>query len=313
MTDANVLRAHSDDLEEQMRRAGLNPSWIVVEAGERSRSMDRVLFLLDKLGRRQHPGWCNLLAVGGGVVVDLVGFTASLLGHGTAWAAIPTSLTAQANPPLDGRVGVALKGVDRLCGTTHRPHTVLLDDALLLSLPKRQLQSGFGVLLQRTAARDRALFRYATDRSDALLARDGEALAYVTQRSAALTPGRYGPEVLEPGAAVQALVRRLDRSRNHGETAALGLAFAVELSMALGFLDAEEGEEIIKALRAFHLPTNPASYMSADAVAALDWGRPPHKNRLPIVVLTGLGQAKVASVHTNDLLDLTMRLVRGER
>ncbi len=252
-----------------------------------------------------------MLAVGGGVVVDLVGVTASLLGYGTQWAAIPTSLTAQAHPPVDGRVGVSLKGVDRLMGATHAPCAVLLDEELLQTLPKRQLQSGFGVILQRTAARDRALFRYVADRSQGLLDRDPESLAYVCQRSAALTPGRLGPEVLEPGAAFQALVRGLDRSRNHGETAALGLAFAVEVSTALGFLEADEGEEIISTLRAFHLPINPASYLSEEAAAALDWGRPPHKNRVPVVVLTRVGQAKVASVHTNDLLDLTTRLVRG--
>ncbi len=296
-----------------MRRAGLDPHWIVVEAGEKSRSMDRVLWLFEQIRRRQHPTWTTLLAVGGGVVIDLVGMVASLLGNGTAWAAIPTSLTGQAHPPLDGRVGVSFKGVDRLCGTTHVPRAVLLDEQLLLSLPKRQLQSGFGVLLQRAAARDRALFRYVTDRSAALLAREPEALAYVSQHSAALTPGRLGPEILEPGAPLQVLVRKLDRSRNHGECAALGLAFAVEVSTALGFLEAEEGDEILESLKAFHLPTNPASYLNEDAAAALDWGRPPHKNRVPVVVLTRVGQAKVASVHTNDLVDLTTRLVRGER
>jgi 3-dehydroquinate synthase len=313
VTDANVLRAHSDDLEERMRRAGLDPSWIVVEVGEKSRSMERVLWLLDQLRRRQHPTWTTLLAVGGGVVLDLVGFTASLLGHGTNWSAVPTSLTAQANPPINGRVGVTLKGVDKLLGVTHAPRAVLLDDGLLQSLPKRQMQSGFGVVLQRTAARDRALFRYVAERSELLLARDSETLNYVIQRSAALTPGRLGPEVLEPGAAMASLVRRLDRSRNHGEAAAIGLAFTLELSMAIGALDAEDAEEIRTALKAFHLPSNPAPFLGGDAPALLDWGRPPHKNRVPIVVLERLGQAKLASVHVNDLLDLTTRLVRGER
>jgi 3-dehydroquinate synthase len=275
--------------------------------------MDRVLWLFEQMRRRQNPSWTSLLAVGGGVVVDLVGVAASLLGHGMDWAAIPTSLSAQAHPPLDGRVGVTLKGVDRFCGATHAPTAVLLDEALIQSLPKRQLQSGFGVVLQRTAARDRALFRYVADRSAALLARDPESLAYVTTRSAALTPGRLGPEVLEPGAPFQAMVRTMDRSRNHGESAALGLAFAVEVSMALGFLEAQDGDEIMQTLKAFHLPTNPASYLSEDAAAALDWGRPPHKNRVPVVVMTGVGQAKVASVHMNDLVDLTTRLVRGDR
>lgn len=299
VTDVNVHKALADTLTPELRGAGLDPAWIIVDAGERSRSMERLVDLLTARRTRKEHG-APLVALGGGVVADLTGALAALTDHGSPWVVVPTSLTAMADPPRDGRVGLALKGIPEGVALTHPPLAVLLDPSLLASLPKRQVQSGMGVVLRRAAARDKMLFRYAVDRAEAVAARDAETLAYLVEHVAALTPGRDGHELLRPGAPLAALVQRLDRARNHGEAAAVGLAMIADLSVAHGFLDPTEREELVSGLRVHHLPFTGERFLDPEIAPLLEWGTSV-RGRVEVTVLEGIGRARVAKLHVNDL------------
>jgi 3-dehydroquinate synthetase len=312
LADVNALQAWSEALSEGARSAGLSIEWVPIDQGERSHSLERGLEVLERRARKAHPGRVAWLAFGGGVVADLTGVLASLTGHGAPWVLLPTTLTAQADPPRDGHLGVSWKGIPRVIEVHHAPRAVLADPGLLSSLPKRQFQSGLGVVLRKAAARDRALFRYVGSRETDLAARDPEALAYVVQHAGVLTTGSaeagMGGDGLRPGRVFAEVVQRLDRTKNYGEAAALGLVFAADLSVTHGFLDAEERDEIVETLKRFHLPTGTEKYLGPDQEPLFDWGIP-ERGRVPVLVLERIGRAKGTKVHVNDLATF----VRGGR
>ena len=312
LIDANVLQAWGDSLAEAARAVELAVEWIPIEGGERSHSLERALEVLERRLRKAHPDRVGWLGIGGGVVADLTGLLAALSGHGAPWIAMPTSLTAQTDPPRDGRVGVTWKGVPHVVEVHHPPRAVLADPTFLSSLPKRQHQSGMGVVLRKAAARDRALFRYVAARESELAARDPEVLAYVVRHAGALTAGPaegpLGPDGLRPGRVFAEVVQRVDRTKNYGEAAALGLVFAADLSVTHGFLDAEERDEIVEALKRFHLPTGTEKYLGPESEPLFDWGLP-ERGRVPMLVLERIGKAKSTRLHGNDLA----MFVRGGR
>jgi 3-dehydroquinate synthase len=304
LVDANVLAAWADPLAEGARSVELPVEWQPIEGGERAHSLERVLGVLEGRLKKAHPDRVAWLAVGGGVVADLAGVVAALTGHGAPWVLVPTTITAQADPPRDGAVGVTWRGIPRVVEARHAPRAVLVDPAFLGSLPKRQHQSGLGVVLRKAASRDRALFRYVASREEQLAARDPEVLAYVVRHASALTAGPAegptGPDGLRPGRLFAEVVQRVDRTKNYGECAALGLVFAAELSVANGFLDPADLEELVETLKRFHLPTGTAKYLGVDREALFDWG-PAERGRVPVVVLERLGKAKGTRLHVNDL------------
>lgn len=312
LADANAAEAWGEALAEGTRSVGLSVEWIPVEQGERSHSFERVTDVLEHRVRKTHPGRVAWLAFGGGVVADLTGVAAALTGHGSPWVLLPTTLTAQADSPRDGRVGVTWKGVPHVVDMHHPPRAVLADPAFLSSLPKRQYQSGMGVVLRKAAARDRALFRYVSSREADLAARDVEALAYAVRHASTLTAGAaeaaLGSDGLRPGRLFAEVVQRLDRTKNYGEAAALGLVFAADLSVAHGFLDAEERTEIVEALKSFHLPTGTEKFLGPEMEPMFDWGLP-ERGRVPVLVLERIGKSKGTRLHVNDLA----MFVRGGR
>jgi 3-dehydroquinate synthase len=244
------------------------------------------------------------LAFGGGVVADLTGLLAALTGHGAPWLLVPTTLGAQADPPRDGRLGVTWKGVPGVVEAHHPPRAVLADATFLSSLPKRQHQSGLGVVLRKAAARDRALFRYVGSRETDLSMRDPEVLSYAVRHAAGLTAGAaeavMGPDGLRPGRMFAEVVQRVDRTKNYGEAAALGLVFAADLSVTHGFLDKEERDEIVETLKRFHLPTGTEKYLGPDVEPLFHWGEA-ERGRVPVLVLERIGKAKGTRLHVNDL------------
>jgi 3-dehydroquinate synthetase len=304
LVDDNVLKAWGDALAEGARSVELPVEWQPIDAGERSHSFERALEVLDSRLRKAHPGRVAWLAIGGGVVADLAGVVASLTGYGAPWVQIPTSLTAQADPTRDGRVGLTWRGVPRVVEALRPPRAVLADPAFLATLPKRQHQSGLGVVLRKAASRDRALFRYVASREAQLAAREPEVLAYLVHHAAALTAGPaegpLGPDGLRPGRLFAEVVQRVDRTKNYGEAAALGLVFAADLSVVNGFLDPAERDELVDTLKRFHLPTGTEKYLGVDREPLFDWG-PAERGRVPVVVLERLGKAKSTRLHVNDL------------
>src|SRR5262249_14158860 len=160
--------------------AGLRTARLVVPDGDRSKSLAVVARLYERLVALGAERTSALVALGGGMVGDLAGFTAATFLRGIPFVQVPTTLLAMIDASVGGRVGVTLPQGKNLVGAFHQPRLVWIDVATLRTLPPRERAAGFAEMVKAAALWDAAFF--------ARLERDAEALA-------ALDPTRLVPAI----------------------------------------------------------------------------------------------------------------------
>src|SRR6185503_7174767 len=137
VTDRTVARLHGARVLASLRRAGFTPRVIALPPGERSKTFSRVKAICDRwVGWRANRS-TPVLALGGGVVSDVAGFAAATYARGLGWFVFPTTVLAQADAGIGGKVGVNLEEGKNLAGAFHHPRGVYCDPEALRTLPPR--------------------------------------------------------------------------------------------------------------------------------------------------------------------------------
>lgn len=142
ITDSNVARHGAAAAEESLKSAGFDCFRITVPAGEGAKSLRIARECYDLLAAHRLERNSFVVAVGGGVVGDLAGFVAATYLRGIPFVQVPTSLLAQVDSSVGGKVAVNLKAGKNLVGVFYQPQLVLCDLETLATLPPRELRSG---------------------------------------------------------------------------------------------------------------------------------------------------------------------------
>ena len=276
ITDETVAGHYLEPVEASLAAAGLRPDRIVLPPGEETKSFSRFEALVEELLGRGVARDTMLMALGGGVIGDLVGFAASVLLRGLDYIQMPTTLLAQVDSSVGGKTAINSRHGKNLVGAFHQPRLVLADIGALDSLPRRQLLAGYaevakyGLLgdapffgwLEGHAADliegDRALRRQAvlvSCRAKAEIVAEDER---ETGRRALLNLGHTFAHALE---AETGFGERL----LHGEAVAMGMALAFDLSAQLGLCPAADAARVHRHLASVGLAT------TLDAVPGIAW------------------------------------------
>jgi len=182
ITDTNVGRRFAKPVFNSLARAGFSPSLIVVPAGEMAKSLKTVQTCYDLLASHQLERKSFIVALGGGVVGDLAGFVAATYLRGIAFVQVPTTLLAQVDSSVGGKVGVNLKAGKNLVGAFHQPRLVLCDLDTLRALPEREFRAGLAEVIKYGIIYDAKLFGQLERNLPKLLKRDPKTLAAVIAR-----------------------------------------------------------------------------------------------------------------------------------
>jgi 3-dehydroquinate synthase len=153
------------------------------ESAKRLATIEKIARRLTRAGADRH---CTLLAVGGGVVGDVAGFSAATYLRGVAIVHVPTTLVAQVDSAIGGKTGVDLPEGKNLLGAFHPPKLVIIDPELLRTLPEREFRSGLYEVAKYGIIADATLFQFLERRMDAVLHRDAEALDWIIPRCLAV-------------------------------------------------------------------------------------------------------------------------------
>ena len=265
VTDRAVAPLHLDAIADALREAGFACSDLIVEPGEGSKDFAILGAVLETLLGRGIERTTILVALGGGVVGDLAGFTASVLLRGVPFVQIPTTLLAQVDSAVGGKTGVNSRHGKNLIGSFYQPALVLADVETLETLPRRALLAGYAELAKYGLIDDAAFFGWLERHGSALI--DGDralrraAVAYACRakarvvaqdereagKRALLNFGHTFAHALEAEAGY-------DGSLLHGEAVAFGLVLAHRLSALLGHCDAGDAERVAAHFRAVGLP-----------------------------------------------------------
>jgi 3-dehydroquinate synthase len=249
VTDPRVGRLYGARALASLRRAGLRVEIVVVPHGERAKSTGVLAgvweaFARIGLGRRD-----AVVALGGGVVLDLAGFAAATWLRGVPWVGVPTSLLAQVDASVGGKTAVDLPQGKNLAGAFHHPSLVLIDPAVLATLPARHVRAGLAEVVKMGMAVDATLFRWLERHTARIESGEPAALEHAVARSVAakLAVVRRDPREREGGARTalnygHTLGHAIEaasgyRGLLHGEAVAVGMRAAAELSVRVAGLD----------------------------------------------------------------------------
>ena len=321
VTQAPAAR-HAGTVAESLRAAGFEPHLIEVPDGESAKSLDRAAALWDAFLGLGLDRASAVVAVGGGVVGDLAGFAAASYMRGVAYVQVPTSLLAQVDASVGGKVAVNHPRAKNLIGTFHQPRLVLIDPEALGSLPEREYRSGLAEVVKTGAALNAELFVTLEGHLDALRRRDPALLetviatccaekATIVEQDEREESGlrmvlNYGHTV---GHALEALTGY--GSWLHGEAVAVGIVAAARLSTRLGLTDARTAERQIALLRAVGLPTRFETPTPREIAGALRHDKKAREGRVPFVLLKGLGHAEVCFDVPSELVLDVLEEIHG--
>ena len=266
ISDEVVGRLHGEPLRDLLTRAGLQVDLFTFPAGERSKTRETKVQLEDSLLRAGLGRASAILALGGGVAIDLGGFTAATFMRGIPFVALPTSTLAMVDSSVGGKTGVDTPVGKNLIGAFHPPAAVFADLEYLESLPEPELRAGFAEAIKHGLIHSpdhlRDLERYA----HRILGRDTALLEEILFASVQIKAHFVELDEKEDGARkalnfghtfAHALERLSSWSLPHGEAVSRGLVAESDLSAHLGLLDAQGPQRIREVLRRFCLPSEP--------------------------------------------------------
>jgi 3-dehydroquinate synthase len=184
ITDTNVGRRFAKQPFNSLATTGFSPSLIVVPAGETAKSLKTVQTCYDLLAAHRLERKSFIVALGGGVVGDLAGFVAATYLRGIAFVQVPTTLLAQVDSSVGGKVGVNLKAGKNLVGAFYQPRLVLCDLDTLRTLPEREFRAGLAEVIKYGIIYDAKLFAQLERDLPKLLRREPKRLS-LSSRAAA--------------------------------------------------------------------------------------------------------------------------------
>jgi len=264
ITDANVSPLYASAASKVLTEAGFEPIVATVTAGERAKSLKTLHACYDQLASQHLERKSFIVALGGGVVGDLAGFVAATYLRGMAFIQIPTTLLAQVDSSVGGKVGVNLKSGKNLVGAFHQPRLVLCDLETLKTLPEREYRSGLAEVIKYGIIYDAALFGELEQDMPKLLQRDPETLARVVARCCEIKAEVVQQDETESGLRAilnfgHTVGHALEAISHygkylHGEAISIGQVAAAKLSNRLTGLDGEAVQRIANLFRNAGLP-----------------------------------------------------------
>ena len=231
---------------------------VTIPDGERAKSMGTVSRLIDRMVSDGLTRQSAIVAVGGGVVGDVAGFAASVYLRGIAVVQVPTTLLAQVDSSVGGKTGVNHRAGKNLIGSFHQPRLVVVDPAVLASLPPRQYSSGLYEALKYGVIRDRALFVSFGRNREAILGRDVPALEELISgclriKAAVVSADEREDDlrrILNFGHTIGHALETAARYRRilHGEAVGYGMLAATWIAKEMGRISSSQAARIEDAV-----------------------------------------------------------------
>lgn len=279
----------------------------VLKAGEKSKTLDSAADICKWLMEHGAGRDAFLLGIGGGMVCDITGFTASIFMRGIGFGFAATSLLAQVDASIGGKNGVNLEGFKNMMGTFNQPHFVLCDTFMLQTLPEAELQNGLAEVVKHTLISDKKMFMWIRENIHKILQLDNELINRLVSHSITTKSEIVSRDEVEHGER-----RKLNLGHTwghavektdgipHGQAVSIGLAFAARLSEHKGILTREERLLILDLLTSLGLPvitrTDPAKVFQA-----LVKDKKRESGHIHYVLMNGLGDVSVERIPLDEL------------
>ena len=246
VSDSNVAPLYAKYVEDQLSKTGNKVFTYVFEAGEANKNLDTVEDVYEFLIKNHFDRKDMLVALGGGVVGDLTGFTAATYLRGISFIQVPTSLLAQVDSSIGGKTGVDFRAYKNMVGAFYQPKLVYMNISVLKSLSDRLFNSGFGEIIKHGLIKDAAYYKWLRDNISNIKNRNSDALEQMIYVSCNIKREVVEKDPKEKGDRAllnyghtlgHAIEKLMNFKLYHGECVTLGMIAALRISVNRGDID----------------------------------------------------------------------------
>jgi len=267
ITDETVAATHLMQLGASLATQGIAMTALALPPGEQTKGWAQFARACEWLLEQKIERRDVVVAFGGGVVGDLVGFAAAVLRRGVRFVQLPTTLLAQVDSSVGGKTGINTPQGKNLIGAFHQPSLVLADIGVLSTLPPRDFLAGYGEVVKYGLLGDADFFDWLETHGPAMAAGDTAARLHAVTRSVEMKAGIVSRDETEEGERAllnlgHTFCHALEKATGygdrllHGEGVAIGCALAFELSQRLGLCSQEAPSRVRAHLRAMGMKTD---------------------------------------------------------
>lgn len=317
ITDDNVETPHAIAVAESLVDDAVGVDLMVVPAGEGSKSIDVAEQLWGQLLEANTDRRSVVVAVGGGVVGDLAGFIAATYARGIRFVQVPTTLLAQVDSSVGGKVAINLPSAKNMVGAFWQPATVLIDTQVLRTLPQREYQAGLGEVVKYGVIQDAAFFSYLEQHVEQILGRDDDTLSRIiatccqlkadvvrqdereeSGRRAILNYGHTFGHALEAVTAYEQML--------HGEAISIGMLCASRLAEFLEMVDADFTQRQRDLLVALGLPVEVPPVDVAAVIELMQQDKKVAHGKLRFVLPAEMGRVELVGGIEPELIQAAL-------
>ncbi len=320
ITDDNLEELYASAVAQSLERAGWDVALFAVPSGEGSKTLAAAGQLCEQLAEAGLDRSGVAFAVGGGMVGDLAGFVAAVFMRGLEFVQVPTTLLAQVDASVGGKVAVDLPRGKNLVGAFHQPQAVIIDSNTLETLPERQLCSGLAEVIKHAAIADAQMFSYLEQRLQEVMAHDRASLKYLLARNCqikaevvAADPHEQGQRaVLNFGHTVgHALERAAPQWQlSHGEAVAVGMVAESEVAVEKELSEPDVLERLRRLVTQAGLQPDLTGIDPQQAWTAMSADKKLRGGRLRLPVVPRIGEVVLTDqIQLTDLQEAIERLL----
>jgi 3-dehydroquinate synthase len=301
ITDQNVFDLYNEKLIQAL--IGYKLSFVILPPGEKSKSLEvyhqAIQTLIEKGIKRNHL----ILAFGGGVIGDLAGFIASTLYRGISYIQIPTTLLAQVDSSIGGKVGIDLKEGKNLIGSFYDPKFVFIDPSFLKTLSKREYNNGLAEMIKAGLIGDKKLYAYLLEHDQVTVNEITEAIQ--VKRNVVLIDPYDKKErmYLNFGHTFGHAIEKKHHYETylHGEAISYGMLISLQIGIQIGETKEELYQEVKKLLLDRKLVKEPLLEME-DYLDEIIHDKKNLADGLHFIIVTKPGDVKTHKLKELDIL-----------
>lgn len=321
ITNTTVGPLYLSTVTSMLERQGVEVASFSLPDGEQYKNSESLNQIYDFLMAQRADRKTALIALGGGVIGDLVGFAAASFQRGVPFVQIPTTLLSQVDSSVGGKTGINHPKGKNMIGAFYQPRCVLADTSTLTTLPDRELSAGLAEIIKYGLLWDREFFDWIEENLPRLRERQESALIEAIERSVRIKAEIVRQDEYEGG--IRALLNlghtfghAIEAGLGygkwlHGEAVGAGMSMAAVLSERLGLISTEERKRAQAVIAKAGLPTQSPAELTPQAMRTLmDSDKKVDQGQLRLVLLGSIGQARIVQHQDEGLLMQTLNECR---
>lgn len=306
-TDSNVGPLYADMIATYVRDAGCEPVVCTMESGEGHKRLERVEEFTGQFLEAGLDRGSVVVALGGGVLGDVAGYTAASFMRGIRFIQMPTTIVAQVDSSVGGKTGVNHPKAKNIIGAFHQPSAVITDMQCLRTLPERELRAGLAEVIKHGIIADEKLFAYMEANVERILNLELDAFEVPIRRSCEIKGAIVSADEREGGVRANlnyghTFGHGIEAATNyqqflHGEAIALGMVAAGALSKGLGLVDEAFCARQRACFDAYGLPVQFPDISVDEVMEAMQHDKKSRAGVLKFIAVEGMGKV----VHRTDV------------